>query len=151
MNTASIGVASTITYDNINITTTQYSHHVTPKYLFHRLWQQSLGAIPTIAKLQEKAENMRLEELMKASKKLSNLSPKDLEAVDRLSKVSGAGCRGVGVSENTSMCLSFHLDGPKNHYHPCLFVSPFISNPVPTLISPLLSLRVSSLSCSMAP
>ena len=41
---------------------------------------------PTIAKLQEKAENMRLEELMKASKKLSNLSAKDLEAVDRLSK-----------------------------------------------------------------
>eukprot|EP00596_Hydrurales_sp_CCMP1899_P010127 CAMPEP_0119042688 /NCGR_PEP_ID=MMETSP1177-20130426/16084_1 /TAXON_ID=2985 /ORGANISM="Ochromonas sp, Strain CCMP1899" /LENGTH=565 /DNA_ID=CAMNT_0007009653 /DNA_START=205 /DNA_END=1902 /DNA_ORIENTATION=+ len=52
----------------------------------YRLWQQSLGAIPTIAKLQEKAENMRLEELLKASKKLSNLSPKDLEAVDRLSK-----------------------------------------------------------------
>ena len=52
----------------------------------YRLWQQSLGAIPTIAKLQEKAENMRLEELTKASKKLSNLSPKDLEAVDRLSK-----------------------------------------------------------------
>lgn len=52
----------------------------------YRLWQQSLGAIPTIAKLQEKAENMRLEELTKASKKLSNLSAKDLEAVDRLSK-----------------------------------------------------------------
>jgi len=51
-----------------------------------RLWQQSLGAIPTIAKLQEKAENLRLEELQKASKKLSNLSPKDLEAVERLSK-----------------------------------------------------------------
>jgi glutamyl-tRNA reductase len=51
-----------------------------------RLWQQSLGAIPTIARLQEKAENMRLEELQKASKKLSNLSPKDLEAVERLSK-----------------------------------------------------------------
>lgn len=51
-----------------------------------RLWQQSLGAIPTIAKLQEKAENLRIEELQKATKKLSNLSPKDLEAVDRLSK-----------------------------------------------------------------
>ena len=52
----------------------------------YRLWQQSLGAIPTIAKLQEKAENMRLEELSKASKKLSNLSAKDMDAVDRLSK-----------------------------------------------------------------
>lgn len=51
-----------------------------------RLWQQSLGAIPTIAKLQEKAESMRVEELQKVSKKLSNLSPKDLEAVERLSK-----------------------------------------------------------------
>lgn len=52
----------------------------------YRLWQQSLGAIPTIAKLQEKAELLRMEELSKASKKLGNLSPKDLEAVDRLSK-----------------------------------------------------------------
>jgi glutamyl-tRNA reductase len=30
-----------------------------------RLWQQSLGAIPTIAKLQEKAELLRAEELSK--------------------------------------------------------------------------------------
>jgi len=52
----------------------------------YRLWQQSLGAIPTIAKLQEKAELLRVEELSKASKKLGNLSPKDLEAVERLSK-----------------------------------------------------------------
>eukprot|EP01041_Mallomonas_annulata_P009862 gene9862-20511_t len=52
----------------------------------YRLWQQSLGAIPTIARLQEKAEGLRLEELQKASKKLANLTPKDLEAVDRLSK-----------------------------------------------------------------
>jgi len=52
----------------------------------YRLWQLSLGAIPTIARLQEKAESLRVEELGKASKKLSNLSPKDLEAVERLSK-----------------------------------------------------------------
>jgi len=52
----------------------------------YRLWQQSLGAIPTIARLQEKAEGLRLEELQKASKKLANLTAKDLEAVDRLSK-----------------------------------------------------------------
>ena len=51
-----------------------------------RLWQLSLGAIPTIAKLQEKAESLRLEEFQKATKKLANLSAKDLEAVDRLSK-----------------------------------------------------------------
>jgi len=50
------------------------------------VWQQSLGAIPTIAKLQEKAEKLRQEELKKASNKLANLSPKDLEAVERLSK-----------------------------------------------------------------
>jgi glutamyl-tRNA reductase len=52
----------------------------------YRLWQQSLGAIPLIARLQEKAEGLRLDELSKASKKLSNLSAKDLEAVERLSK-----------------------------------------------------------------
>lgn len=51
-----------------------------------RLWQQSLGAIPTINRLQEKADSIRLEELQKASKKLSNLTAKDLDAVDRLSK-----------------------------------------------------------------
>jgi len=33
-----------------------------------RLWQQSLGAIPTIAKLQEKAETLRQEEMTKAVK-----------------------------------------------------------------------------------
>ena len=32
-----------------------------------RLWQQSLGAIPTIARLQEKAETLRLEEMNKVS------------------------------------------------------------------------------------
>jgi glutamyl-tRNA reductase len=51
-----------------------------------RLWQQTLGAIPTINRLQEKAETLRLEELQKVTKKLSNLSSKDLDAVDRLSK-----------------------------------------------------------------
>ena len=50
------------------------------------LWQQSLGAIPTIAKLQEKAEKMRVEELAKVSKRLNNLDAKDLETVERLSK-----------------------------------------------------------------
>ena len=50
------------------------------------LWQQSLGAIPTIAKLQEKAEKMRVEEVAKVSKRLNNLDAKDLETVERLSK-----------------------------------------------------------------
>lgn len=51
-----------------------------------RLWQQSLGAIPTIAKLQEKAEALRMEELQKVSKKLSGLSAKDQEIVERVTK-----------------------------------------------------------------
>ena len=42
---------------------------------------------------------MRLEELSKASKKLSNLSAKDLEAVDRLSKVGTVG-RTEGVESS---------------------------------------------------
>mmetsp|Transcript_27053 Transcript_27053/g.78778 ORF Transcript_27053/g.78778 Transcript_27053/m.78778 type:complete len:563 (-) Transcript_27053:287-1975(-) len=49
-------------------------------------WHQSLGAVPTIARLQERAEFMRQEELTKNSKKLKSLSDKELEAVDRLSR-----------------------------------------------------------------
>lgn len=51
-----------------------------------RLWQQSLGAIPTIAKLQDKAETLRREEMAKATKKLSSLSEKDLETVEKVTK-----------------------------------------------------------------
>ena len=49
-------------------------------------WHQSLGAVPTIAKLQERAESMRAEEFSKNEKKLKNLSDKELEAVERLSR-----------------------------------------------------------------
>lgn len=51
----------------------------------HR-WQESLGAIPTINRLQEKAEEMRLCELEKSMKDLIKLSPEDLRTVDRLSR-----------------------------------------------------------------
>jgi glutamyl-tRNA reductase len=49
-------------------------------------WQQSLKAVPTITKLQEKAEEVRVDEFNKMLKKLSKLSEKDLENVTRLSK-----------------------------------------------------------------
>lgn len=49
-------------------------------------WHQSLGAVPTIAKLQESAEAMRAQEFAKNEKKLKNLSDKELEAVERLSR-----------------------------------------------------------------
>jgi glutamyl-tRNA reductase len=52
-----------------------------------RLWQNSLGAIPTIEKLKEKGENVRVEELSKISKKLSpNLSSKDFEIIEKVTK-----------------------------------------------------------------
>jgi len=52
-----------------------------------QMWQQSLGAIPTIAKLQEKAEQLRQEEVLKAMKKFStNLSNKDVELVEKITK-----------------------------------------------------------------
>lgn len=51
-----------------------------------RLWQQSLGAIPTIAKLQEKAETLRKEEMMKAAKKLAALNAQDLEIIEKVTK-----------------------------------------------------------------
>lgn len=53
----------------------------------YKQWQQSLNAIPTIAKLYEKAEVVRSEEVQKLSKKLLNLSERDMEIVDRLSKL----------------------------------------------------------------
>jgi len=49
-------------------------------------WHQSLGAIPTITKLQERAEVMREEVMKKETKKLRDLSEKELDAVDRLSR-----------------------------------------------------------------
>ncbi|CAM9453089.1 unnamed protein product [Phaeothamnion confervicola] len=51
-----------------------------------RGWQQSLTAIPAISKMQEKFESMRAEEVRKAANKLSSLSKKDLEVVEKLSK-----------------------------------------------------------------
>lgn len=51
-------------------------------------WRESLSAIPTINQLQERANNFREEELKKCTRKLanSNLSDKELEAVERLSR-----------------------------------------------------------------
>lgn len=51
-----------------------------------RGWHQSLGAVPTIAKLQASAESMRAQEFDKNHKQLKNLSDKELEAVERLSR-----------------------------------------------------------------
>jgi len=51
-------------------------------------WRESLSAIPTINQLQERANYFREEELDKCTRKLSNanLSEKELEAVERLSR-----------------------------------------------------------------
>ena len=51
-------------------------------------WRESLSAIPTINQLQERANAFREEELKRCTKKLSNanLSDKELEAVERLSR-----------------------------------------------------------------
>ena len=51
-------------------------------------WRESLSAIPTINQLQERAHKFRKEELKKCTRKLANanLSEKELEAVERLSR-----------------------------------------------------------------
>merc|ERR1712154_255056 len=52
-------------------------------------WRESLSAIPTINQLQEKANLVREEELNKCTRKLAqngNLSEKEMEAVERLSR-----------------------------------------------------------------
>jgi glutamyl-tRNA reductase len=51
-----------------------------------RGWHQSLGAVPAIAKLQASAEVMREAEFVKNRKQLKDLSEKELEAVERLSR-----------------------------------------------------------------
>mmetsp|Transcript_18553 Transcript_18553/g.54299 ORF Transcript_18553/g.54299 Transcript_18553/m.54299 type:complete len:519 (-) Transcript_18553:499-2055(-) len=49
-------------------------------------WQRTLDYVPVIAKLQKTAEEIRAAELDKVSKKLSNLSPRELEMVERCTK-----------------------------------------------------------------
>ncbi len=49
-------------------------------------WKVSTAAIPAICKMQEKFEAMRSDEIRKASSKLSHLSGKELETVNKLSK-----------------------------------------------------------------
>jgi len=51
-----------------------------------RSWVTSLGAVPAITKLQNKAEALRQSELKKADAKLASLSPREVEAVERLSR-----------------------------------------------------------------
>ena len=49
-------------------------------------WLAALGAVPAISELQSKAEAYRLAEYKKANKKLKNLSDKEMDAVNRLSR-----------------------------------------------------------------
>lgn len=51
-------------------------------------WRESLSAIPTINNLQEKANNVRQEELEKCNRKLKNgnMSDNEMEAVEQLSR-----------------------------------------------------------------
>ena len=51
-------------------------------------WRESLSAVPTINQLQERANAFRRHELEKCTRRLSNanLSEKELEAVERLSR-----------------------------------------------------------------
>lgn len=51
-------------------------------------WREALSAVPTINQLQERANAFRQEELEKCTRKLSgaNLSDRELEAVERLSR-----------------------------------------------------------------
>lgn len=66
-------------------------------------WRESLSAIPTLNLLRERANSFREQELDKCNRKLSgaNLSEKELEAVERLS-------RGI---------VNKLLHGPMSHLH----------------------------------
>eukprot|EP00286_Rhodomonas_abbreviata_P007574 CAMPEP_0181323462 /NCGR_PEP_ID=MMETSP1101-20121128/19799_1 /TAXON_ID=46948 /ORGANISM="Rhodomonas abbreviata, Strain Caron Lab Isolate" /LENGTH=290 /DNA_ID=CAMNT_0023431493 /DNA_START=27 /DNA_END=899 /DNA_ORIENTATION=- len=54
--------------------------------LAFEVWQNSLGTIPMISKLQNRAEVIRKEEIRKAIKRLNGLTPQEREVVERLSK-----------------------------------------------------------------
>jgi glutamyl-tRNA reductase len=49
-------------------------------------WHQSLGVVPKILKLQETAEQIRIDETNKHLSKLKNLSDKELDVIGRLTK-----------------------------------------------------------------
>mmetsp|Transcript_1607 Transcript_1607/g.2453 ORF Transcript_1607/g.2453 Transcript_1607/m.2453 type:complete len:535 (-) Transcript_1607:227-1831(-) len=51
-----------------------------------RGWLDSLSAVPAITKLQKKAEALRLAEMKRHNAKLQHLSPREIEAVERLSR-----------------------------------------------------------------
>lgn len=52
----------------------------------YQRWQDALGALPTITRLQQKAEEMRLQELQRYTGRLAQLSPDELKAVDMFSR-----------------------------------------------------------------
>lgn len=51
-----------------------------------RSWIASLGAVPAITRLQSKAEALRQSEMKRADAKLASLSPREIDAVERLSR-----------------------------------------------------------------
>jgi len=51
-----------------------------------KLWQQSQGAVPYLAALQDMAEKIRITQTSKASKRLKDLPLKERHAVDKLSR-----------------------------------------------------------------
>ena len=51
-----------------------------------RSWVSSLGAVPAITQLQSKADAIRAAEMKRADAKLANLSQREIEAVERLSR-----------------------------------------------------------------
>lgn len=49
-------------------------------------WQNSLGCIPAISKLQQRAESIRQDEMERVKGKLASLSASEMKAVEQLSK-----------------------------------------------------------------
>merc|ERR1719482_2125049 len=51
-----------------------------------KLWQHSQGAVPYLAALQAMAENVRVAQTERVSKRLNDLNVKERQAVDKLSR-----------------------------------------------------------------
>ncbi len=76
-------------------------------------------AIPTICKMQEKFEAIRSNEVRKASNKLSHLSRKELETIDKLSK----GIISKMLHGPMSVLRHHHSESPEGKRHALNFVT----------------------------
>ena len=89
-------------------------------------WLESMEVAPTVAAIRAKAEKIRTEELRKATKRLGDLSSKDIDTIDHLTQAivnkmlhepttalreAGGGRKGVAVVETARVMYGLDEEG----------------------------------------